>query len=723
LSSPGEPVGRARSGTAVAAAGTVDRVESAPLGAALDAARTRAFVGRLAEREMFAAGLASGSTWSVLWIHGPGGVGKSTLLEQLAVDARDAGAHVVAVDARSLLAMDDAGARHEPVSREAPDEAAEVVLVDAVEHLGSGESFLREEWFPKLPAGTLAVVAGRMPPDAAWRADPAWRDRLRIVSLRNLDYAAADRYLDHFGVAADQRPSLIEASHGHPLALSLLADLAARERSKVADLAGGLASAPDIVEALLSRIIDEVPSGQHRELLEVAAVARVTTEALVRDALAVDRHRARELFDWLRSRSYVESRSDGVSPHDLVRDVLDADLRWRDPEAYATVFRRVRRHIHSRLETLRGLEQRRAIADEKFVFRNLPSVLSPVDWSSWGEADPEPARAGDRDGILGLVQGFEGAEAAAIAQRWLDRQPHGFHVLRDPAGGVQGFIALLELTQDPTGDLSFDPVAAAAMAFTEREAPVRAGEVVTLTRFVIDRDGYQAPSPTVNAVPILTLQRYLQNPELSWDFLALFEPDAMNDYFAIADLPRAENADATVGGRRYGLFAHDFRRVPVSAWLEGVTDRALAQDPAPPAAAPPELIVLSHEAFTDAVRGALRDLHRPDRLAANPLARSRLVHDHPGGSDAPAQAIAELIATAADVLGGDPRDDKRHRAVAHTYLAASPISQERVAESLGIPFSTYRRHLTEGVEAMVDHLWRRELHGPAVGDPGTASAN
>ena len=36
------------------------------------------------------------------------------------------------------------------------------------------------------------------------------------------------------------------------------------------------------------------------------------------------------LFEWLRGLSFVESGADGLFPHDLARDVLDADLRWRD---------------------------------------------------------------------------------------------------------------------------------------------------------------------------------------------------------------------------------------------------------------------------------------------------------------------------------------------------------------------------------------------------------
>jgi hypothetical protein len=38
-------------------------------------------------------------------------------------------------------------------------------------------------------------------------------------------------------------------------------------------------------------------------------------------------------------------------------------------------------------------------------------------------------------------------------------------------------------------------------------------------------------------------------------------------------------------------------------------------------------------------------------------------------------------------------------------------TQEAAAELLGLPFSTYRGHLTRGVERVCDRLWQRELYG------------
>ena len=90
---------------------------------------------------------------------------------------------------------------------------------------------------------------------------------------------------------------------------------------------------------------------------------------------------------------------------------------------------------------------------------------------------------------------------------------------------------------------------------------------------------------------MVALQRHLQTPSLAFDFLTLADPDRWNDYFALADLPRVDGADFTVGNRRYGLFCHNFRAVPVDALLELWTERALTQDITSPPARPPDVLV------------------------------------------------------------------------------------------------------------------------------------
>jgi energy-coupling factor transporter ATP-binding protein EcfA2 len=684
------------------------------LGDLLASRRRRRFVGRASEIELVRVALESAEPpFSVLHVHGPAGIGKTRLLDMLAGLAADAGASVVRLDGRDLVPSPSAvlealrGVLEVPEGEGAilgPSDTARVVLLlDTYERLAPLDDWVRTRLLPRLPATALTVAAGRTPPGSAWRADPAWRELLRVVALRNLSPEESRQYLDACGVDPARHDQLVEVAHGHPLGLSLLADVVVRGGEAAAD-----PLTPDLVGTLLRRFVEVVPSGLHRRALEVCALARVTTEALLREALGLED--AHELFAWLRELSFVESGPDGVFPHDLARDALEADLRWRDPEGYRRVFRGVRAHVHSRLRSSQGHEQQRAIFDVKFLFR-LPGIMSPVDWDAWGRHYPEPARSGDREPILDLVLGWEGEAAAAIAARWWERQPEGFFVVRGQDGTVGGFLALVDLTRASTQDIAADPGARAAWDYARRQAPPRPSETVTQSRFVIDRMAYQGPSPTLNATPILTMQRYLHTPKLAWDFLTLAEPERWDDYFAAADLPRAVGADFVVGGRRYGLFAHDFRQVPVDALLELVTERALAQDvtPSPPTVKAP-LLVLSQPEFDDSVRQALRDLRRPDLLGRNPLLRTRLVRDRTGDEEPSAPMLEALVCAAVETLREHPRDDKLWRAVERTYVRPA-ATQERAAAALGLPFSTYRRHLTQGVDRVVTWLWDQEVYG------------
>jgi hypothetical protein len=669
-------------------------------------------VGRTAERELFRSALTHDEPrFCLLYVSGPGGIGKSTLLELYAEDAAAADAQVAWIDGRDqslspadllrAVAPGRRGTRPGAAPIAVPGTARLVVLIDGYENLEPLEGWVRDSLLPQLPDTSLIVVAGRHPPAAEWLADPAWSGRIRFISLRNLSSADALNYLRGRAVPEEKRAAIAELTHGHPLALSLLTDVIGRDPE--VDLS---TFPPDLMRGLLARLVSRSPSSDHQRALGVMAVARRTSEDVLRSVLT-DPAIAHTAFEWLEGLSFVDPVPDGLVPHDLVRDLLDADLRWRDPPTYREVFRALHDDAMRRISSTTGRSQQAAIADLKFLFRNLRSVLAPVAWEAWGGHYPDQAASEDRPAILTLVGAAEGRESAQIAAHWLDRQLEGFHVIRGANAQVRGVVGLLDLTAATDEERRTDPGADAAWRFAQSAGPVRPGERVLQCRFVVDGSAYQDPSPTLNAVPILTLQRQLATPALAWDFVTLAEPDRWNDFFEAADSPRAVGADFVVAGRTYGLFGHDFRRVPISVMTRRWTERALADDALlVPPQQEPETLVLAHADFADAVREALRDLHRPDLLARSPLLRTRLV-DRADAATA-CERLGELVRTAVAALGDDPRDDPLLRAVTATYVEATR-TQEAAAQRLDVPFSSYRRHLAKGTDRVVEWLWRRDI--------------
>ena len=116
--------------------------------------------------------------------------------------------------------------------------------------------------------------------------------------------------------------------------------------------------------------------------------------------------------------------------------------------------------------------------------------------------------------------------------------------------------------------------------------------------------------------------------------------------------------------------------------------------------------------FADEVRQALGDLGRPDLLERSALLRTRLLLERAAPGVPDGTQLAALLREAAQSLREDPRDDRLWRAVCRTYLQPSG-TQEAAAASLGLPFSTYRRHLSRGRDRIVQWCWQRELYGGA----------
>ena len=682
----------------------------------LKSARRRRFVGRAAELELFLGALgASEPPFSVLWLHGPGGVGKSALLGAFAEAAADAGVRVVSLDLRAIepspaafmaelertggLSAEGALAGGEPA----------VLLLDTFEVVVGLEDWLREQFVPALAACALVVVAGRDRPGAAWRRDPGWRDLLRVVSVRNFVPDDARAFLCGAGVAEEQQGWMLELSHGHPLALSLLLDVLSQWQPEEVVVPLELGAAPDVVGRLVESFLAGVPSPRHRRALDCAAHARVTTAGLLGSVFG-DRE-GEELFAWLRDVSFMERGSSGVFPHDLARDVIDADLRWRDPGAYRDMHAQVRQHAVRRSSASKGRERWGALADLMFLQRANPAASALFEWKSLGEVYADGLRDGDAEAIVAMVEHREGAESAAIAKHWLERQPAGFWVFRGRGPELMGFAAQIALHEAVDEDFARDPGARAVWAHALRHAPPRPGDEVLLARFLIDRDLYQAPSRSFNVMTMRCTQEWLRRPRLSWYYMAPADPEAIAAFMDYICFPRAPDADFDVGERSYGVFARDWRRVGAPEWLKQMTERELGDEatlPSPERETAP-LLALSQPEFADAVRRALRDLHRPDALATNPLVGTRVVRER--GAESPArEALRALLHEAVDALRADPRGGKLVRALERTYLRPAP-TQEAAAELLDLPFSTYRGHLTRGLERVADWLWQRELYG------------
>ena len=374
--------------------------------------------------------------------------------------------------------------------------------------------------------------------------------------------------------------------------------------------------------------------------LATCTVAWSTTEDLLVDTVGDS---APEVWDWLARQPYVARGPHGLILHDLARDVLTAELERRSPER----FRRLHGIIHDRVVAeirASSVQDRQHPAQQLlFLHRHSPLTSAIAILRSRGSAAVLPGRPEDGPQVVAIIDRFLGAQNAELARRWLTIAPEGLQVVRQEGEVIAFSLGLLLPTGSPLE--REDPVVRAVMQHVERSSPPRPGEQIHLTRWIggareFERDPYAVLVASVNA-----LTTWLTLP-LAWSFTAPTDEEFWGPFFDYIALDRIAEVEA--GGRRSTLHGIDWRRLTPDRWMDLMNDRERTGDTGP---APAHLLrpaPLGRESFAAAVRAALRDLQRDDRLASNPLTGI------PVGPGAVGRSAGRPPR-------GDPPRDRRHR--------------------------------------------------------------
>ncbi|MEU7467570.1 AAA family ATPase [Streptomyces sp. NPDC044984] len=663
----------------------------------LATARMHNFVGREEEIELFRQALrAEPSAPSVIVVHGPGGIGKSALLQRYAVEARGVGRPVVSVDSRTIYPSPTA---FEQAAAGALFQDDCVLLVDSFERCRDMEEWVRNRFLPRLPTGVLVVLAGRLPPDPLWRADLGWRELMRVVPLPELDGDQAAALLAGQGADPTAHGDLLGFAGGNPLALRLAAEVAAHGNT---DDTVWVPSRT-VIEQLLSHLVGELPSPAHRRALEVCGHALDTTEDLLRVVLPEED--ATQLFAWLRQLPFVRSGRFGVYPHDVIRDSLDSDFRWRDPDRYMTMHRAIRRHLVERIRNAPEREALRAAGAYNYIISRAPWIRKFHGSRDEGGAYEDTARPEDAAELVRMTREVEGEESAAVVEYWLAKQPESFRVHRRYSSNeLLGFMVWLRVEWPDEDVRRADPVVAAAWDAVNDMAPVRHGEHLGVARFMVHRHTPHRPSRAWDLVHMRIVAELLRARHCAWSCVVMADPGFWEPLMTYMDMFQPPGRPE----RTPGLFCHDWRAVRVDEWAEGIDVRLLSGPPGKPAEEPKGVTVaLTREEADAAVREALRNWLDPDALAVSPLLKFRII----AADDGPeaVAALQEVLNKAVQRLQVNPRTRHLHSVLTMTFQ--SSLTQEAVARRLNMAFSTYRRYLTRAIDEVRERVWLWETQG------------
>ncbi len=517
----------------------------------------------------------------VAFIHGPGGIGKSRLIAA-AASSLGPGVRFISLDGREIeptprgcraalgaaLGLDESEPDLEDlVASLRAAERRTVLAFDTYETCGLIDSWLRQTFVPALPETVLTIIAGRAPPSPAWLTTPGWQDLFHEIELRALPPADAEQMLTARGLDAPRAKRVNRFARGYPLALELAA-AAMRERP---DLEIDLAPPPKMVHQLTQAFVAELPA-ETVEVVEAGSTVRRITEPIL--GALLQRSSTREALEGLRRLPFVDSTTEGVIIHDVVRESLARDLAQRDPSRYADYRWRAWRLFTQESQRARGGSLWQPTADLLYLITNQ-NVREGFFPQGGMEYAMEPATSGDGAEIAAITSSGEGPEAGRWLERWWERHPETFRVARDAHGAVAAFFLLFQPAEVDPALLVADPVTAAWARELEAQPVARREQVLFLRRW-LSREAGEAPSPAQGACWIDIKRTYMElRPRLRRLYtavvnLATYAPSVVP--LGFAPLPTA-NVD--LDGVTYHAASLDFGPLSVNGWLSGLIEAEL----------------------------------------------------------------------------------------------------------------------------------------------------
>jgi hypothetical protein len=604
---------------------------------------------------------------SVVHICGPGGVGKSTLLREMARHARDRGIFVNAIDGRELGPAP--GALEAALHKEDQEQRL-LVLLDSYERMAALDSYLRQELLPQLPDRAIVLIAGRGAPDPAWFAG-GWEGLTARIDLGGLSPKDARRLLAARGFTDSRVTAIVDWAAGSPLALALAADAA------VADPSWNAAGAPDrpeILRTLLHRLVETELQDVRPSALGIAVMARNVTPDLLRGVLPGEN--ADDAYRQLSELTITERLGTGLTMHELARRALLADLRQRNPVLAGDLRRRVVDYLYSR-----------GIAGDQMMMIDLAHLVeNPLlrwgfGWDGNVSFRIDSVRPGDADRIEKLTI-ENGRLWWQLTRRYFAEAPDRVAIARNLSDEVCGFLVSMSLATAPAF-ADDDPLAGPWLAHARRNASL--GDSV-MWHAAVDFTGEGKVQAMLGIAGILRCG----SPSPRFAYLPIDPrlPGAVEFARALGAAHLGE-LDARLGEDTVQCHRLDYGPGGLFTFMR---DQIYGELGLTAPVGPRRPVV-----DLGTVREILKNFRVPRELARSPLAQGSSVPER-------AESMQRLVWQAADEAFGDSENEKLLRSVLIAGYLEPLRSHEEAASKLLLSRAAYFRRLRTAVERLAEHM-------------------
>ena len=551
---------------------------------------TTVTVGRTRERARLAE-LIEADDPVVVFVHGAGGIGKTSLVR---ATLEDVGAAHIWLDARhveptatGLLAALSAAvgmpcADPDGAGSAIAASSIDVLVVDDYQRFAVIDGWLRNELLPSMPTGITTLIVGRNAPNLAWRASPGWRHLVADMLVGPLGEAEATELVGRHRLDPALARRALDFGRGHPLALELAAD--AFSRRPQTELHPG--PPPEAVEELVDVLLDDLDASTKR-LVDAACVLRRITQPLLAAVLDDRDGSADDAMDdtvdsataWrtIRELPFVRVRPNGLEMQPVIQEVVATSLELRDPGRTRALRRRAGRAALAEVERAPGWE---ATADLLHLVQN--HVIRDAFLPPAGLQHPvERAHRDDVDAVSAVSIAHDGEASRPLIVKWWRAHQDAFHVLRAGDGGVRAFSIVAAVDTIDRELLRADPVLTVVSADLSSR-PLDAGSrALVLRRALSVRTGDRISAEL--APMIIDLKR---------TYLSM-RPHLARVYTVVGDWPRGSATSramgfeprgdpVSVGDRSLQVLSLDFGPGSVDGWLARHVDMETAQLPERP---------------------------------------------------------------------------------------------------------------------------------------------
>lgn len=340
--------------------------------------QTKPFVGRQKELKLISHWLNDPQAMlQIFYLSGMGGMGKSTLMTEMMLVAKQSNVTCIWLDGRActqtpveFIEYLSSTLRLELWNREcsrpldlllsANDEQRFLLCIDNFEHLSLLEGWIMNVFLPKLPlAGIAIVLASRSALSPMWKLNRSWGKYIIELPLTHFSFEESIAYIQSLGtIEAKLSGELVRVSNGHPLALAMVAE--AVQKKKELSVSDKKLVSQEISASLMRELTFSELHPMTDALVVLLHANQELLSRFLEQKVTIDQYRS------LQNMSFIKTEPDGLTLHDLARMYLLRDLRLREPQRLDALQAKAMGFLYRELHSVEQ-SRRREIASRMLI--------------------------------------------------------------------------------------------------------------------------------------------------------------------------------------------------------------------------------------------------------------------------------------------------------------------------------------------------------------------